>query len=950
MPCREPLADGRYYWRAFCGDDKGFWTPAANYRRFLVSQEDRDEIIARPAPAHPKLLLSAGETDGLRDRILRSEHLRRGWQYQLNAALNALDLDPPDEAYAKAGTGRHGDYMTAAAWYQRHLTNVAFVALVTGNRRLIEKGVEMLLAACSYARWLGPMFDQREHFDPPWHSALETAMMTEAVAMGYDLLYEHLSDRQREAVRQAIVEKGVRVLVQEWADPIGSSRIPRHQVPTGYWAAVCSASAGIGGLAVLGEHPDAAQWVRLVRNRVRAWLTDRGGDWCVDEPRPRNRADPIPVVGPSEPNFGVDGGYKEGISHMNDALRCVCVFADALRRVTDESLFVHVPDNVLDPPAWNVLAWPTEAGLKSGMIDFGDCRPGARCGDLYTAMMKHRRAGRAGWLYRRTVFVPTTPCSLVWYDDTVIESPPDSAVPMAVFRGIGQVVTRSGWSPNTPAAVIKFRQDPGHLDLGTFYLFGGGQPTMIDSGSRRGESSLLREYCSQTPGHNVVLVDDGPQVRAEGTMLAAVSTSRMTAASGELSAAYPQAVGSWIRDLLMLPGPVAIVADRLEGKGQHRFDLVLHPWSPFTVSSPGELVVGEPPGAALITVHSDGTFTTVEQDGYDMAPPGRYVRFNAEAPAEHRSFVTVCRWPTARPTAQATAAVEPAGSGRWRIDQVQGSSRLAVRVGGVSDEWLVTDARLTAVWDPGHPTRRRHAIVLSGKRLAVEGQELLQATQPINAAVEFDLPLRAHIWAARPTRVTLAADERALEIRLNAAEATGRRTRQSITVDIPAGESELVASEFDRPVRRLPPLVADDLPAAKVGDAPAYLPGVITRTSTSWSNALDAVDGDPNTAWISMPHRPMPQWLEVQLPRPEPMNRIVIDTGLPAAGRVETWNVATGSWRPQGRFETTLDYPSRTIRFDRTQAHRVRVVIERIDPSSAAAEIYSLGWDDDASR
>ncbi|MGQ9651639.1 MAG: hypothetical protein ACUVXJ_16150, partial [Phycisphaerae bacterium] len=307
----EPLSDGQYYWRAFCGDDEGFWTPPANYRTFFVSETDRDAVVAPPDLVHPYLLVGASEIVALRERISQSDGLRRGWQYQVNAAYSALELEPVTEQYAKGGVGQHGNYSTCSGWYHRHLENMAFVAAMTGDKTLAAKGVEMLMTACSYDRWLGPLFDDPKHFDPPWRSALETATMVEAVAVGYDLLYPYLTDAQRQTVRQALADKGIRALVREWADPIGSSQIPRHQTPTGNWVMVCSASAGLGALAMLGGHPEAPRWTRLVRNRVRAWLHDRGGDWYVDNPWPANRPMPIPVIGPSEPNFGRDGGYKE---------------------------------------------------------------------------------------------------------------------------------------------------------------------------------------------------------------------------------------------------------------------------------------------------------------------------------------------------------------------------------------------------------------------------------------------------------------------------------------------------------------------------------------------------------------------------------------------------------------------------------------------------------------
>jgi hypothetical protein len=450
-----------------------------------------------------------GEIEGILRRIERSDHLQRGWQYQINAARGILAHAPPAEDYAAGGHGQHGNYSTAAAWYHRHMETVAFVACLTGDRKMIQKGVEMLMTICGYERWLGPLFDDPKYFDPVWNSALETAMTTEAVAVSYDLLYDHLSEPQRRSVREALVEKGIRPLIHDWVDPIGSSQIPRHQLANGNWVMVCTGSAGMGALALFGEHPEAELWVRQVRDRTRAWFEDRGGDYYADAPNPQNRPDPIPVIGPTEPNFGVNGGYKESIGYMNYGSRYGLFFADALKRSCGDDLFAHVPENIFSVMAWSLMAWPQDDGVETRLVDFGDCGSSvAWYGDLLAAMIANRRDSLAAWLYRRVNPVPSTPRSLLWYDPSVIGLPPDTTIPMGVFRTIGQVVMRKGWGPHTPMAAIKFHQNRGHHDLGTVFLYGKGGPTLIDSGSSNYGQAIYGQYASRSIAHNVVLVDN----------------------------------------------------------------------------------------------------------------------------------------------------------------------------------------------------------------------------------------------------------------------------------------------------------------------------------------------------------------------------------------------------------------------------------------------------------
>ncbi len=962
----EPLPDGQYYWRAFCGDDSGFTTPAANYRTFFISDKDADAVVSPAGLSHPYLLLSPSEVQSVRDKIAGSDHFRRGWQYQLNAAYSALELEPVTESYAKGGVGQHGNYSTCAGWYHRHLENVAFVAVITGDERLVRKGVEMLMTACVYERWLGPLFDNPKHFDPPWRSALETAMMTEAVAVGYDLLYPHLTDTQRETVRHALAEKGIRMLVHDWADPVGSSQIPRHQVPTGNWVMVCSASAGLGALAILDEHPEAPQWARLVRNRVRAWLHDRGGDWYVDNPWPVNRPKPIPVIGPSEPNFGRDGGYKESIGYMNYGTRYVCDFANSLRRVTGENLFTHVPENLLDHMAWSIMAWQENGAIKSALIDFGDeGGTTAWYGDLLACLMRNRGDGLAAWLYRRICPVPSTPRMLLWSDETLTEKAPLGDGSMRIFRDIGQVIMRQGWGPGDPMAAIKFHQNRGHHDIGTFYLFGAGGPTIIDSGSTNYNSPIYGKHLAWTAAHNVVMVDNENQTRADGQMLGAVGAGLISGVSGQLKAAYPDKLESWTRDVVMLPDAV-VVHDNLVAKGQRRFDLVLHPENPFELTGRDELTIGRGPSSVRIQVAGGADLKAVIQDGYHRTLPRKYVRFNAGAPVEQAMLVMVCRWPArlakthqatqgsaapsqspqTRQTSSPRPGAQPVLNPRtgWRLPPPRERSGFAVvadSMPALEDNLAArSDARLAAVSKCEGADGSLCAVMLAGMRLSVDARELIRTSQPVDMAIELGARPCAQVSTPSPVRLTVGLREPVDDVYAEGAPIKASRDGHTVSFAVPAGQTRLT---FGSPeVRHANP--GSDLIPVAASNAQVFQDNVRTRASSSWTDGVDALDGDINTGWVSLPGLPMPQWLEVRLPNSASMTRMEIRTGLPAAGRLEAWDGAANDWKLLDRFETASDRPSATISFDRVKANRLRAVIERIDPANQSATINEWRW------
>ncbi|MGQ9650773.1 MAG: heparinase II/III domain-containing protein, partial [Phycisphaerae bacterium] len=592
---------------------------------------------------------------------------------------------------------------------------------------------------------------------------------------------------------------------------------------------------------------------------------------------------------------------------MNYGTRYVCDFANSLRRVTGENLFAHVPENLLDHMAWSIMAWEESGAIKSAVVDFGD-EGGTTSGygDLLTCLMKNRGDGLAAWLYRRTMPVPSTPRMLLWDEPELRERDPEGDHCMRVFRDIGQVVARSGWGPYDPMASIKFHQNRGHHDIGTFYLFGGGGPTIIDSGSANYNSPIYGSYLATTMAHNVVMADNENQVRADGELLAAIGTSLIGAASGQLKAAYPDKLESWTRDLIFTRHGIAAICDRLEGKGAHQFDLILHPENPFELTGPNDLEIGRGPRKCLLQVLADMPLQAILQDGYHRTLPRKYVRLRAEKPASQVSFVTVCRWPTwvGPGFAVPHCVVRSLGPGLYQtVDEEDKESQVFwLSVGGADsgkEDRFGSDARVAAALPAairpfGREVVQDEAIVfLDGTYVNSRGTEVLRADHRLSGAIERPClkgspEMVAQFWAEQPTSVTLAVD-RAAEVKgvyLGEQPVDFKRRQNAVSIALPAGRSELTIGSYPRSSPALTGIGdarhgSDLLHVGANFDAPAYQEGVRTRASSSWTDGLDAFDGDVNTSWVSLPGLPMPQWLEVRLPQPVEITEMEIRTPRP---------------------------------------------------------------------
>jgi len=116
---------------------------------------------------------------------------------------------------------------------------------LTGDTRHAKRCEKEMLAVAGFSDW------NPSHF-------LDTAEMTLAMAIGYDWLYDQLSEAGRETIREAIVNKGASLPFET-----------RHKgwvKATNNWGQVCHGGLTAGALAVLEDEPDLA--ARTVHNAL----------------------------------------------------------------------------------------------------------------------------------------------------------------------------------------------------------------------------------------------------------------------------------------------------------------------------------------------------------------------------------------------------------------------------------------------------------------------------------------------------------------------------------------------------------------------------------------------------------------------------------------------------------------------------------------------------------
>jgi hypothetical protein len=108
---------------------------------------------------------------------------------------------------------------------------------LTGDQRHADRCRQEMLAAARFSDW------NPSHF-------LDVGEMTFALAIGYDWLFDRLSPAERQEIRKAIVEKGVRL---PW-----ETRHNGWVRVTNNWGQVCHGGITAGALAVMEDEPELA--------------------------------------------------------------------------------------------------------------------------------------------------------------------------------------------------------------------------------------------------------------------------------------------------------------------------------------------------------------------------------------------------------------------------------------------------------------------------------------------------------------------------------------------------------------------------------------------------------------------------------------------------------------------------------------------------------------------
>jgi len=344
---------------------------------------------------------------------------------------------------------------------------------------------QVLLRLASWPNWTHPWQTKRARF-----SEHRTGHWSHRVAEGYDLVYDLMSDDEREKIRQAIMKNIVEGAHRTYVynDNITAA--------TSNWLAMIVGGSLMCQAAVFDDGAGT-------RN-IEPYFT--GAIMKLD--RFINKV--------TDSN---DGAWGEGFGYNNYSLSNLSYSLTSLEQV------FHIDLSQPLKGTYNEYIW---AGLikDKKWFEYGDSR-GLTTGVNWAYLLAKYKEPRLSWFYR---FLNESSSKKVNYEDVVFntdnipQKDPFDENPVKLFRDLGTTVFKSGWEKD--AFVFVMRTGPAynhqHLDQGSFWLADRGKIFVEErslNSSHYYDDPIYESWFTQPVGHSTILVNGNHQSQRVGDHL-----------------------------------------------------------------------------------------------------------------------------------------------------------------------------------------------------------------------------------------------------------------------------------------------------------------------------------------------------------------------------------------------------------------------------------------------
>ena len=213
-----------------------------------------DSLAVTVEKDHPRLLLKAGEEKAVLDAVRSHPAVEKMHRTVMEWADAAMDEAP----VTREMIGKR--LLQTCRKSLKRVFALSYAYRMTDDIRYARRAEQEMLASCAFTDW------NPSHF-------LDVGEMTMSMAIGYDWLYDVLSEQTKETVRQSVIEKAF--------GPLDNRKTAWFYNATSNWNSVCNAGLVYGAIAIYEHDPRLCSRIisRSVKSNpkvMRAYAPDGG--------------------------------------------------------------------------------------------------------------------------------------------------------------------------------------------------------------------------------------------------------------------------------------------------------------------------------------------------------------------------------------------------------------------------------------------------------------------------------------------------------------------------------------------------------------------------------------------------------------------------------------------------------------------------------------------------